>query len=214
MNKLITRLAVMFGEPVHSTDPAAYVKELERLMVGYSAAELDRAADVVIREHKPSHVKPWPTPAAICAALIASRTALTPRKIEDGLPKTWTRADVKTAYDLVRSEAGRDAADEGWCLSLWDFCRTNGRLPNAAETFQCKRYARDCDQSYASIPPDSGQSTIADGLNKALRSLGTTMLERRNRIARHAHGEIVDTSFEALEHKQRSPVIRNPAGEQ
>ena len=40
---------------------------------------------------------------------------------------------VKQAERMMNSDVGRRAAEEGWIVSLHDFCREQGRLPNKFE---------------------------------------------------------------------------------
>lgn len=50
-NKLVARLCLMFGPPdVDNT--AAWFTEMDRLVRNYSDAELDKAADIVLRSHR------------------------------------------------------------------------------------------------------------------------------------------------------------------
>lgn len=50
-----------------------------------------------------------------------------------GKGMAWTRERRRLAYDLVRTERGREAANGGWITELWDFCRREMRLPDPRE---------------------------------------------------------------------------------
>lgn len=94
------------------------------------------------------------------------------------------RRHTKLAYALIRSDMGRKAADEGWILSLFDFIEEKGRLPsNEPEIWKLKESARGFDDAYAQC--ERGGWPFAE----AVRKLGDSMLERRNKLASLALGE-------------------------
>lgn len=183
-NALISRLAIVFGTPSHTGDPVAYMAELDRITKRYTEPQLDRAADILIRDHRPTRLKPWPSPSTILEACEDAAGALTPQKDPSAKYKDWSPASVGKAYDLMRTDLGREAADQGWALSLWDFSRQHGRLPNEREVYDCKVRAREFDAAYASLTGDTP-------LSRMLQKLGGSMLARRNKLARHAWGEEV-----------------------
>lgn len=202
-NPLITRLAVVFGQPDHSDDPKKFVSELARLTQGFHPPELDKAADMLIRSHQPTARKPWPTPAEIIMACEDARDLVSPTKPEDKFEKQhrhWTKEARAKAYDLVRTDLGRRAADEGWVLSLWDFCRRERRLPTTAEATVCRRHAAEFNEAYASLR--------ANALDAKLRDLGDSMLMRRDALAEHAWG--VDTAAAA---RVESDITKRITGE-
>ncbi len=45
----------------------------------------------------------------------------------------WSPERIKLANGMMRSDLGRQAAEEGWIISMHDFCREQGRLPNRFE---------------------------------------------------------------------------------
>jgi hypothetical protein len=187
MNRLISRIAVMFGPPDFSSDPQAYMQELARLTASYTGAELDKAADLVIRAHKPTHLKPWPTPAEICTACADAREMMTPApKFDPGakVNRDWTGESRQNADALLNSENGRAAADEGWSLSLWDFYRKHKRQPNAPEIVKIKRDAREFDAAY------SEACGLRTSTGQMLVQLGDGMLRKRGETAGIAHGVI------------------------
>lgn len=50
-NKLVARLCLMYGAP-DIDDTASWFAEMDRLVANYSEAELDKAADLVLRAHR------------------------------------------------------------------------------------------------------------------------------------------------------------------
>ena len=199
-NRLIARIATVFGTPDHSTDPEGFIRELARVTKSYSEPELEKAADHLLSTFVPTQRKPWPTPAEICCACQDARELLNPpRPIPYRYPD-WSPESISKAYKLIVSDVGRRAADEGWILSLWDFCRKKHRLPNASEQVTIKGHAHSFNEAFAEV--ERGKTP----LDKMLKALGETMLRRRDKLARMAHGEIIDT-------KDLSPVSRRMTGE-
>lgn len=197
MNSLIKRLATVYGHPEFADDPRAYLAELNRLIGHYSEPVLEHAANKLIREHTPTQRNPWPSPATIAKA--CSEAAGTWGKKAPGRSSgEWSTEAVAKAYDLVVTPMGRTAADDGWVLGLWDFCRKHGRLPERREIDRIKDGAAGFDRSFADatrIPPPLGV---------ALSSLGETMLARREKLSRMAHGEIIEREkFEMSETSRR-----------
>lgn len=183
MSVLCQRLAIVFGVP-QSDDPGAYMAEIARLIRGYAEPEQQKAADYLIRDHKW-----WPKPSEIAVACADARETLqVANRTEDKKRQhlDWAGPALKTADQLIQSELGRRAADEGWALSLWDFCRKNMRLPTGSEISECKRYSREFDEAYARC--------VKGGWTEAqkLKELGDLMLARRKQKAAWAYGEILD----------------------
>lgn len=199
-NRLIARIATVFGTPDHSTDPAKFIDELARVTRSYSEPELDKAADALLSSFIPTQRKPWPTPAEICSACQDARELLNPPPPLGYRHPDWSPPNIAKAYDLIVSDTGRRAADEGWILSLWDFCRKKQRLPNASEQTIIKGHAHDFNEAFARA--ERGKTP----LDAMLRAMGETMLRRRDKLGRMAHGEIIDTV-------DLSPVSRRMTGE-
>lgn len=187
-NALITRLAVVFGVPEHTTDPKAYMDELARLTRSYSEAEQNRAADDLIRSHKPTRTKPWPTPHDICEACISAREALTQPKVEPEKWRDWSAGARRKAVDLIRCDLGQAAAEQGWITSLWDFCRKQGRLPNEAEAHRCRVMAKEFDEAYRSFCTNPGVPAMALAIKKGFEE----RFARRDLLSRAAYGEVVE----------------------
>lgn len=184
MNPLVQRLAIAFGEPTHSADPQAFVAEVTRLTKSYTAAEHERAADLLVRSYRPTAARPWPSISEICMACADARDENLPRQPAPDRHPEWSTKAVAKAYDLIRSPIGQKAADEGWILSLWDHCRKTGKLPNANEAMRCQANARSFDDAYT-------LARKGGGVARSLIQLGDTMLRRRDRLGRHAYGEDV-----------------------
>lgn len=181
-NSLLNRLAVIYGAP-DSEDPGAYLGEVAKLLSGFSEAELSKAGDALLSSHRG---RQWPTPAqCVEACQNAKEAGSTPRAPEGPRHPEWSREARAVADRLVVSDMGRIAADEGWALALHDFCRVARRLPNATEQHRLKRTAKAFDEAYAECCRGEGGL-----LGASLRNLGESMLQRRERYAGKAYGEI------------------------
>lgn len=196
MSRMVNRLSVVFGIPETTTDPAAFVAEMSRLVKAYSDAEQDKAADILISSFSPTQRKPWPAPWEISDACVEARRLVNPPVGETTRHPEWTRERVAEAYRLIRSPIGRTAADEGWVLSAWDFARRHRRLPaNPAEIEKCKASARKFDQTFAEC--ERGTSLLA----QVFCALGETMLRRRNKLAGVAYGELTSDEEMGIDRK-------------
>lgn len=181
-NPLLDRLLVVFGPP-QSDDPAAYLAEVQKLIKAYSSAELDKAADLLLRSHK------WfPKPADIVVACADAREILTPAKTPDNLnfnTLDWKKENLDRADRLIQSELGRKAADEGWILGLWDHYRKTPRQPSPKEIIRAKQKAEEFNEAYRSAQTND----LSRYIN--LPKLGDLILARRAQKAALTQGEII-----------------------
>lgn len=174
-NKLLSRFLVIYGPPTDTPDPSAFFAEMDRLMKGYSPAELDKAADLAIRSNKR---RGWPPVNEILTACEDARQLLTPRKEFAETHKDWSADAFKFSRNALDSPMGRRAAEEGWIGTLDTFLRQRRTLPTAAEEARLKREARQFDEALAACI-----SKRAGVLSASLEKLGMAILDRRNRLA-------------------------------
>lgn len=186
-NILIQRLAIVFGAPTHSEDPAAYIQELTKLLKAYTHPELDKAADMLIREFRPTTKKPWPTPSQICVAAADARDLLYPAPKAEKAHPAWQPKAVEKADKLIQGQMGQEAGDNGWVLSLHDFCRNHGRLPNEADAYRCRVDAQEFNEAY-------GKASRSDlpTVRALATGIGDAMLRKRDLLSNIAYGEIID----------------------
>lgn len=181
-NRMLARLGVIYGQP-DSPDPVAYLEEMSRMLSRYSESVLDQAADLVLKTHRGRN---WPTPAECiraCEDVLETDRAKEARKAGtvENYPE-WSVTAIERANTLIQSPLGRQAAREGWISPLWDYCRHAGELPdNEAAIHRCKVIAKGFDEAYAQ---GEGHPQLA----AALKKLGDSMLERRNKLAALALG--------------------------
>jgi len=178
---MLQRLMIVYGEP-DSGDPGAYLREVGRLLQGYTEAEQQEATDLVLKTHRG---RQWPTPAECVNACIEVRDQRTDRQVPEG-PKypEWTESAFAAADRLINSEIGRQAAREGWIGQLHDFCRKARHLPDASVIADLRREARKFDEAYAFVQDGGG----LQALNGALRKLGESFLDKRDRLSDRANG--------------------------
>lgn len=180
-NILLERLVVVYGEP-DSSDPAAYLRELSKLLAKFSDATLERAGDHVLATHRG---RMFPTPSE---CVVACETVLA-EQIDSKPPEgqrhpEWSDAAFRIADRLICSPMGRDAAREGWITQLHDYCRKARQMPDAGTIAALKREARLFEESYGQVCRGEG----LPALNASLRKLGEKFLERRDQLAAGADG--------------------------
>lgn len=176
-NRLLTRLCVVYGQP-DSPDPVAYLKEIGNLISGYSVAEMETAGDSILRNHRG---RSFPTPSEIAMACADARGQERESVPQHKLNPAWTNARIAVADRLIRTPMGKVAASEGWNLSLHDFIRHNGRLPEPSEIGSIKAKARGFDDAYSAVCRGDGGM-----LSGPLRRLGDSFLGKRDKYARMA----------------------------
>ena len=184
-NKLLSRLGIMYGVP-DTDDPAAWLAEMERLTKGYSDAELDKAADLVLRRHRGRY---FPAVSEILQACADAREETSPsRPLDTAKWPTWDLSTIKKADELIRSDLGRKASAEGWVSGLHDFCRKNGRLPSGREIADCMAMSRGFDDAFASC------ARLHTPLGRELLELGKSMLRNSSYLDKIANGHVRNQS--------------------
>lgn len=179
----LMRLQTMYGEP-DSDNPAAFLAEYARLLKKYSGSTLDKACDLVLRNNR---YKTWPTIGecvSCCEDAIEKTTADAPRNFGMKQPE-WSPERVKAADEMIVSDIGRRAGDEGWILALWDFCREQQRLPRAHEVGSLVAKSRGFDDAYGKCCDGTVTILAAD-----LKAWGDSILQRRNEKAEIAWGVV------------------------
>lgn len=178
-NKLVARLCVMFGTP-ETQDPAAWFSEMDKLLKGYSDEVLDRAANIVLRNHR---LRAFPSVSVMLGACEEAREAMSPRRQEKDPYEAWSPARVSEADRMLNCDLGREAAADGWVFAMHSFIRENRRLPNRGEIGRLKAISVDFDEKLKDCVEGRGGQ-----FGDALIRLGTSMLERRSELAKKAHG--------------------------
>lgn len=124
------------GEPTvpDGADKATLFGSYERVLSKYDGDVLQRAANNTLDRRT---FRNFPLPSECDKACQEARDELNAErgvkasKRENKEDPTWLPQRVKAADRMMNSDIGRKAADEGWIIVLHDFCRVNGRLPEA-----------------------------------------------------------------------------------
>jgi hypothetical protein len=162
-----------------------WFKDMVAMFKNYSDSVLERAATRIVRSE--SKDRRFPLPAACmkaCEEIIKlDRAEATPR-LDD---KSRAPAQMQSEYDrkyanadwlITQSPMGKQAAREGWILSLHDYIRQHDRLPVEKHEIEwCKDSARGFDKAYEEVL--NGRGGV---LCKSLEGLGDTMLKRRYKL--------------------------------
>lgn len=181
MNKLLTKLLRMYGNPT-SPDPKLMLEELDKSMRGYSDLELVEAMRFILPKSKGF----FPDPETIIEACSKARADLRTEKTPETYvaDAEWSPKAKADADELIKSDLGRKAADEGWIGYLWDFCRKHRRHPTPHEQMKLIRSAKSFDDLIE-------QGKLQDGSWSKLGSrFADGAQSRRKKLADIAHGRV------------------------
>lgn len=172
MSAVVQRLTNVFR--VDAENPVAFLSEIKNLCNGYSDAEQNRAAEILLQKHK---YKTFPLPSEVLAALMVARDQINPPKFEDRTPVKpgWSKTEIAHADQLVQCDIGRTAADEGWIRGLHEWIAKNHRFPSQGELSGIKARSmairRDAEDFIASGRACVVVKTAWDGHLKLLNQL-------------------------------------------
>lgn len=181
---MIKRLLIVFGKP-ETADVKAYLEEVAKALTGYSDSVQDEACTEIMKFHK-SRV--FPTPAQCrkaCEEVCEQRGQAAQRAPLPVFHPAWSKQVIAKADNLIRCDLGSRAANEGWILSLHDFCRNKQRLPVNHEIAGCMNSAKEFDNAYRQA------QELGGSMGHSLVKLGNAMLARRDRCARVTDGEVL-----------------------
>lgn len=165
-------------------DEKLWVKSMVQGLGHYDAKVLERAAYRIINTRKePGFPKLAECHEACDYIIKTDRASEAPKFL--GVSEE-TRAKFASSFDsayahadwlIMQSPMGKQAANEGWVLTLHDFIRENGRLPKDYEITKCKATAKGFDEDYAKCLRGE-----AGPLSKPLAGLAEAMLKRRYKL--------------------------------
>ena len=155
-----------------------WLQSMSRNLRGYSADVLKYAAQKII-DTRTDRRFPLPSECKkICNEIAQREAAEKPQLgVDKKLPPLHSDSRVKWADTLIDCPIGREAARDGWVLSLHDFARVNGKLPVGSEIAACKAGAKGFDEAFTLCARGE-----AGPLNKPLLGLGQAMLARRREL--------------------------------
>ena len=191
IQKFIGDLALHFSTPKHGSTvaEAAWLKSMVAELRGYSPEVLDRAARRIITTRK---YRNFPLVAEcrqacrdVAGEIEFDKHVQTLPTLREATGTEWSTERVKLAYDLCKgTQVGKEAARDGWVLSLWDFVRKHQRVPKgSAEIEACRRGAKEFDEAYAKCV--KGGWAGAD----QLVALGSSMLAKREKLSAEVLGK-------------------------
>jgi hypothetical protein len=162
----------------------AWTDSMIRNLQCYSPDVLKRAAQKIIDTRDDKYARRFPLPAEckrVCDDIIKwDQLHEAPKLLVEGTSKIdgYDRAYRHADWLIMQAPIGKQAAKEGWALSLHDFIRVNGKLPaDRHEIEKCKASAKGFDEAFAvCVRGEAGM------LSRPLLGLGEAMLKRRHRI--------------------------------
>ena len=189
ISKFLTDLAVHFP-PKHARPELenSWLRSMADALRGYSPAILAEAARHII-DHRKYTTFPLPSECREACIAAARRQesqvrAETLPEFRSSMPFWASEERERLANDLIKSAMGKQAANEGWVLALWNFCLEHARIPtNQAEIGRCRREAKDLDEAYAMC--------LRGGWPEAKKweTFGSSMLAKREKLAAEVLGK-------------------------
>lgn len=190
VNQFVMAVGVHFPPLAQGDDAKVWVASMERVLSRMEPKVLAKAAEIIIATRNPKRDGKWfPTPSECIAACDQARADLA---LENRAPllshgnrdqSPWASWRQDTADMLIKTEMGKRAVKDGCILTLWNFCRENGRLPSEDVYAQMIRGA---DKTLELIERIANET---DGVAQACARFGQTVLERRKQMAEFVEGK-------------------------
>lgn len=174
VEKLLARLGNIWPKRINEETLGDWISDWETALKSYDGWVIDAAATRMIASRtKPGY--PFPGEVAeVCRQIIAEDRRGKPELLKASQPAN----PYKLADELIRGQLGKRAAREGWAITLHDFIRDNGRLPNEYETSRLVAVRDAFLENLNSCL--NGQGGL---LGRDLARLGKSMVEREHRYA-------------------------------
>jgi hypothetical protein len=184
VDKFLTTVMSHFNKRHASIeDEDAWTMSMVDGLRGYDASILERAAQRIILTRKDPGFPYLAQCRDACEQIIKlDRAAETPKFVPGSVDPKSLQSKYDQAYAhadwlIMQGPMGKQAANEGWILTLHDFIRENGRLPKDYEITKCKATAKGFDDDYAKcLRGEAGY------MSKSLAGLAETMLKRRYKL--------------------------------
>jgi len=180
-NRLLQRLAIMYGPPV-SDDPAAWMVEAERLLTGYDPKVQEEAFDLICKSHRGRTYPPINEIVTGCAD--AASILYQPKPHESPRQdQAWTKESIAKADAMFRqSQLAHQACSEGWGQGLHEFLRVNRRWPKNSEIADIKNAAQFVERVASGVEELGKQAG-------QIVALANSILDRRETMAVRIYGE-------------------------
>lgn len=203
VSSFVSHLALHFGAPKFDVPEqnqkmaeGQWLQTMVRSLGGYSQECLDRARDGLITGRK---YRSFPLVSEIIEACNKAqraineenpRLALGSKGYDESKLAPYAPERERIANELILCPMGRQAAKEGWNLSLWHFIHRNLRLPTARHEIEpLKNVITDADFHHDFGTWDgedrfsAQKRKEASDLQHALAKLGQSMLKKRDDLA-------------------------------
>jgi hypothetical protein len=184
VSDFIQELSLHFHKKLDSeADEDMWLASMRRNLQGYSADVIRRGCRRII-DFRKERFFPLPSECRkACEEVIQLEKASSTPKFVPGTPdpkslqSKYDQAYAHADWLIMQGPMGKQAANEGWILTLHDFIRENGRLPKDYEITKCKATAKGFDEDYAKcLRGEAGY------MSRSLAGLAETMLKRRYKL--------------------------------
>jgi hypothetical protein len=174
----IAPLSVHFSVK-HDSDDAedAWRADYEDALKVYAPAILKEAAKRIMRRRNYTNFPMIAECVQACNEVIQDKSKSAPTKSYSPQYPEWSEHRIAEANRMLNSAVGRKAADEGWIIGLWDFCREKGRPPQhhevpkiIATSREAWRVMKEIDQSNPMAPILNRTAAILRARREDLRA--------------------------------------------
>lgn len=177
VSKFLAELSLHFGKRFDTEEAEdQWLASMERNLRGYSAAILDKACQRIIDTRKDRYF-PLPSECRAACEEAAKFERLSAPQMPLDHPSERPGSHYALADDLIHSDLGRQAAEQGWVGALHAFICKEGRLPKDYEIRKCVGWAKEFDEAYEQVLRGDGGAC-----GQALERLGAAMLARREKF--------------------------------
>lgn len=162
-----------------NADPAAWQLDYEEALSFYSDRVLEFAAKKLIFAERKTAMFPVPAECLKACKEVHGEFAK-PEPKRKGHDE-WSPEAIRRADELLCSDIGRRAADEGWVWQLWDFLRRQQRWPNGQEAANLKAHstAQNTETSEF-IAAEEQKERLSSATKKLLGKVSTRRKELRD----------------------------------
>lgn len=180
IDNMLRRFMSVYGNP-DTENVDVFLAEYARILKGYSASELNGAADRILRKHK---FRTWPSIAECvnsCEEVRAKAKAEAPRTYRSEAFDYEQKRHFADGILREHMATSERAAAEGWILGLHEFVTKHGRMPSTREVDGIRETSEFVTRCAA------GQVNMG-ACHAALFRLANSILERREKTAQRILG--------------------------
>lgn len=181
----------------HDSDAAeeAWLADYEDALKIFQPAILQEAAKRIMRRRNYTNFPMIAECVQACNEVIEERSKSVPSRSHSPLYPEWSDERVAEANLMLNSAVGRKAAEEGWIIGLWDFCRNRRRLPQHHEVPKIIAGSREAWAAMKQINPDNPLALV-------LKKTAAVLRDRRTDLTAIAEGRAKSLTEAAEARKQ------------